>query len=143
MLYQALSKQFHTASLHLVNAPGNSYPLEAEDSCAWQLQEAQEGAVNDMREQLQQLSGRAKALCQALRGAVDLLLDCIRASQRAASSLSGVSQGGAAGGEEQLLLCPANAEAIAAMVDLSVSEASLPGTNCSCRCYRITLHLDV
>ena len=99
--------------------------------------------MDNMREQLQQLSGRAKALCQALRGAVDLLLDCIRATQRAAGSLSGMSQGGAAGGEEQLLLCPANAEAIAAMVDLSVSEASLPDTHRSCRCYRMTLHLDV
>ena len=63
----------------------NQYPLVAEDPCAWQLQEAQEDATNTMREQLQQLSGRATALCQALRGAVNLLLDCIRATQRAAS----------------------------------------------------------
>ena len=97
--------------------------------CARQLQEAQEDARGHLREQLQQLSGRARALCQALRGAVDLLLDCIRATQRAAGSLSGMSQGAAAGGGEQLLLCPANAEAIAAMVDLSVSEASLPDTH--------------
>ena len=64
---------------------------------------------------------------------MDLLLDCIQATQQAASSLSSMSQGAAAGGEEQLLLCPANAEAIAAMVDLSVSEASLAEPNCSCR----------
>ena len=93
-----------------------------------------------MREQLQQLSGRARALCQALRGAVDLLLECIHATQRAASSLSSMNQGVAPGQDKQLLLCPANAEAIAAMVDLSVDEASQLEANSSCKSCHLLLH---
>ena len=90
-----------------------------------QLQDALDGAKLRLQEQMQQLSSRAKALCQALKAAVDLLLECIRATQQAAGSLSKPGETELPGSEERPLLCPANAEAIAAMVDLSVSEVSL------------------
>lgn len=73
--------------------------------------------------QLQQLGSRSKALCLALKGAVDLLLHCIRTILTAAGSVSTSGNAGAASNaDEQLRLCPANAEAIAAMVDLTVNE---------------------
>ena len=61
-------------------------------------------------------------MCQALRTAVDLLLHCIRAMSRAAGSLPISGNPGLPCDTEQLLLSPANAEAIAALVDLTVSE---------------------
>lgn len=90
-----------------------------------QLQDALDGAKLRLHEQIQQLSSRAKVLCQALKAAVDLLLECIRATQQAAGSLSQPDNSELPGDEERPLLCQANAEAIAAMVDLSVSEVSL------------------
>ena len=87
-----------------------------------QLQETLDSTRLDLHERLQQLSSRSRALCQALRGAVDLLLHCIRTISRAAGSLSTSGNSGLSGDAEQLLLSPANAEAIAALVDLTVSE---------------------
>ncbi len=94
-----------------------------------QLQETLDSTRLDLHEQLQQLSSRSRALCQALRGAVDLLLHCIRTISRAASNLSTSNTPGLSGDAEQLLLSTANAEAIAALVDLTVSEVSSHNPN--------------
>lgn len=54
---------------------------------------------------------------------MDLLLHGIRTISRAANSLP-ASGAPSLSGNKQLLLSPANAEAIAALVDLTVSEVS-------------------
>ena len=87
-----------------------------------QLQGTLDSTRLDLQEQLQQLSSRSSALCQAVRGAVDLLLHGIRTMSQAASSLPPSGNPGAPGDAKELLLSPANAEAIAALVDLTVSE---------------------
>ena len=91
-----------------------------------QLQETLDSTRLDLHAQLQQLSSRSRALCQALGSAVDLLLHCIRTISQAANNLSTSGTPGLSGDAEQLLLTPANAEAIAALVDLTVSEVCSP-----------------
>ncbi len=97
-----------------------------------QLQDALDSTRLDLYEQLQQLSSRSRAFCQALKGAVDLVLHCIRTTSEAAGSITIARSAGLSSDNEQLALSPANAEAIAAMVDLTVSEVSLHATHLSC-----------